>query len=71
VTVAWLLISAPGLTLSTVTSNTTVRELLAGMVIPVTVIKPLLLLPPGAGVNALVAPAGIETMLAKVEFAGM
>src|SRR6186713_1878963 len=71
VTVAWLLTSAPGLTLSTVTSKITVRVLLAGMVMPVTVRMPLLLLPPGAGVNALVAPAGIDTTLENVVLAGM
>ncbi len=53
------------------TSNTTVRVLLAGIVMPDTVMNPVLLLPAGAGVNALVAPAGIETTLAKVVFAGM
>ena len=71
VTVAWLLINAPGDTLSTVTSNTTVRVLLAGTVMPVTVSSPLLLSPAGAGVKALLAPAGIDTTLAKVVFAGM
>ncbi len=38
---------------------------------PVTVRTPLRLLPPGAGVKALLEPAGIDTTDAKVEFAGM
>jgi hypothetical protein len=55
----------------TVTSKTTVREPLAGTVMPDTVIWPLLLVPAGGAANVLVAPTGIDTKPPNVVLSGM
>ncbi len=69
--VAVLLMMVPGsVPATTVTSNTTVTELLAGTVMPDTLTMPLSLAPAGGGVNELVAPAGMETKPPKVDVVG-
>src|SRR5688572_22402425 len=70
-TVAVLAMFEPGETLATMTSNTTVTEPLAGTLMFDTVTMPLSLSPLGAGENALLEPAGMDTNPPKVTFAGM
>ena len=66
-----LLMLVPGsVPATTVTSNTTVTELLAGTLMAVTLTMPLPFAPAGAAVNEGVAPAGTDTKPPKVTSSG-
>ncbi len=70
--VAVLLILVPGsVPGTTVTSNTTVTELLAGTEMLLTLTMPLALAPEGGAENRPTAPAGSDTKPPKVTSSGM